>query len=263
MTRWIGQFKREWIVMKSSVLIYAMLNLIVVVGGSLFLAKIVGGSPDWYDNVLIIGGFWFVIGMLVGGGVLLKSLEGDMKSPHIWLHAPSSMIELLSVKVVFATCITALLLVWSELIIVLSFFISDATLPVSYVEAFLILLLVFIALVLDSIYVTAVALFFWSIYRVFRTRTRTFGFVIAFALFWGLAYLWERIRVFGFFEALEKIVPLNLIDSALYGEPSKYFFITVVADGVIVSVGTFIFYMLLSVFLIWAGAELFEKKARL
>lgn len=263
MTRWMGQFKREWIVMQPSVLIYALLNLIVVVGGSLFLTKVFTDSPNWFDNVLIIGGFWFIIGMLVGGGVLLKSLEGDMKGPHIWLHSPASMLELISVKVVFATFITAILLIWSELIIVVLFFISTETIAVTYTEAFLILLMVFIALVLDSIFVTAVALFFWSVYRVLHTRTRTFGFVIAFGLFWVSAYLWERIRRLGFFDALEKMQPLHLIDEAVYAEPSKYFFTAVVADGVVVSVGSLLFFMLLSLFLIWAGAELFERKARL
>lgn len=261
--RWLGQFKREWQVMKPNLLIYAVLNLLIVIGGSFFTHRIFTDSPQWFDHVLIIGGFWFVIGMFVGVGVMLKSLEGEMKNPYVWLHSPATMLELISVKVVFATFMTTLLLIWSEFIIVVLFFSSTATLPVPYGEAFYILLVVLIAFILNSIFITASGFFFWSIYRILHTRTSVFGFAITFGLFGVVMYCWEKIRMLGFFEALEKIWPLRLIDEALYEEPSKYFFVSVVADGPIVSVGSFLFYMILSLLLIWSGALLFEKKARL
>lgn len=260
--RWKGQFKKEWIMMKTSIFIYAMINLIVVIGGPFLLRKVLDGSTDFYEDTLIIGGLWLVAGMFIGVGVLLISLEKELKQSYIWLHSPASMLELVIVKAVFAIFVTVILLIWCQIIMLSMFVYAEMTLAVSYLDAFLALMNIIVVIVANSIYSMAVLFFFWSIYRVLHTRKRIFGFVIAFGLYIMAAILWEKLRGIGFFKALANIEPIHLT-TTIFSYDQTEIFTGLISESVINSVGSLIFYSLLTVLLFWLGARLFEKKVRL
>lgn len=260
--RWKGQFKKEWIMMRTNIFIYAMINLIVVIGGPFLLRKIFDGSTDFYDDTLIIGGLWLVAGLFIGVVVLLISLEKEMKQSYIWLHSPASMLELVLVKAVFAVFVTVILLIWCQLIMAGMFVYADMTLAVSYLEAFLTMINIIVVIVANSIYSMAVLFFFWAIYRVLHASTRTFGFVIAFGLYIIVAVLWEKLRGVGFFKVLANIEPIHLT-TTIFSYDQTEIFTGLVSESVINSVGSVVFYSLLTVLLFWLGAQLFEKKVRL
>lgn len=257
-----GQFKKEWTMMKGNIFIYAMVNFIFIVGGPFMLRKILGATTNFLEDTLLIGGFWFIMGMFIGIVVLCISLEKEMKQPYIWLHSPASMLELVTVKAVFVTFVTIGLIIWCQLIIVGMFIFSDTPLAVSNLAIFLAMAGILVTIVANSIYSMAVLFFFWSIYRVLRTHVRTFGFVIAFGLYLLAAYFWEKLRVLGLFKALANMGPINLTNETFYYDPNDMFTL-LVSDSVLNSVGSLVFYSSLTILLIWAGALLFEKKVRL
>lgn len=262
LTRWKGQFKKEWIMMRTNIFIYALINFIVVIGGPFLLRKVFDGSTDFYDDTLIIGGLWLLAGMFIGVVVLFISLEKEMKQSYIWLHSPASMLEFVLVKAVFAVFVTVILLIWCQLIMAGMFVYADMTLTVSYLEAFLAMMNIIVVIVANSIYSMAVLFFFWAIYRVLHARTRTFGFVIAFGLYIIAAVLWEKLRGAGFFKALANMEPIHLTTATFYFDPSEIF-TALVSDSVVNAVGSLVFYSLLTMLLFWLGAQLFEKKVRL
>lgn len=218
---------------------------------------------NYFVDGVQIGGGWLVLGLFIAIFVLGQSLERDMKQPHIWLHSPASMLELVTVKMVFVTFVTMVLIIWSQLIIVVMFKLSDMTETVSNLDLFQAMAGIFIVIMANSIIAMAILFFFWAIYQVLKTRTKTFGFILAFLLYVLAAMLWEKLRAFGLFKALAKVIPIDLTKPVFFEEVKSSLFLELAADSVMNSVGSIFFYAGLTVLLIWVGAWLLEKKVRL
>lgn len=262
-TRWKGLFKKEWVLLRSGILAYALISVIVVLGGPAFIHYLFGVPLDFFENTMVIAGLWLAFGNLINCGIVFTSLGNEMKQPHIWLHSPAPMLELISVKAVFSTLVTICLTAWCQVLIVIMFFVSDATLKVNYFDAFLVLLSLLIAIVLISIFIMAIGIFFWSVYQVFRSRIGEIAIILSLGLFFAVSYFWEKLRVAGLFHEVRGIIPIKLTDVTFYNDLNSYFLMGIVPDGVVTSVGNLLFYGLLSLALIWAGTTLFEKKVRL
>ncbi|AOV06429.1 hypothetical protein [Sporosarcina ureilytica] len=262
-TRWKGLLKKEWVLMKSGILIYTLITMIVVLAGPTFVHYLFGVPINFFENTMVIAGLWLVFGTLMNCGIIFSSLGKEMKQPHIWLHSPVSMLEFVTVKAVFSTLVTICLTAWCQILIVVQFFFSDATLAVTYFDAFLTLVSVLIAIVLNSIFIMSIAFFFWSVYQVCRSRIGGIAILVAIGFFFVASYVWEKFRVAGLFHAVREIGPIKLTKTTFYNESTSYFFTGIVPEGVITSVGSLVFYGFITLALLWLGTLLFEKKVRL
>lgn len=262
-TRGIGLLKKEWVLMKSGILIYAVISMLVVLGGPTFVHYLFGVPHDFYGNTMIIAGLWLVFGVFMNSGIIFSSLEKEMKQPHLWLHTPVSMLEIVTVKAVFSTLVTLCLTAWCLVLIVVQFFFSGATLIVPYFDTLLPLVSVSIAVVLNSIFFMSLIIFFWSVYQVFRSRIGGFAFILTLGLFIGASYFWEKLRDVGLFHVVREIGPIKLTNTTFYHELNSYFIEGIVPEGVITSVGNLLFYGFITVVFIWLGALFIEKKVRL
>lgn len=249
--------------MKTGIFTYVLLTILIVMVGPEIIHFIFGVPKDFFENTLVIGSTWLVFGTVIGYGVLVTSLGKEMKQPEMWLHSPAPLLQLVGVKALFATFVTANLLLLNGILIVLSFLFSDRVGKVDLMDELLALLSVIIALFLISIFIMAIGFFFWAVYHVIRSYLGEFSIVLTFALFIGAAMLWEKLRALGLFDAVGTFFPIKATSTMLYNESNSYFFTGIVPGGVITSLGSLLVYGTLTVVLFVVGAALFEKKVRL
>lgn len=270
MNKWKGLFKKEWSISKWGIITLVSLNIFVVLLGPTIISQVFGIPQDFFTNTLVLVGAWLIVNILVGVGVLLTSLGHEMKQPDIWLHSPISMLQLVGAKALFATTVTAFLLVLGGCLLGISFLLSGEIGTISVFDGILSLLSVLIALFLHSIFVMAIGFFGWSVYQVIYSRIGRFSrFVTSILFILGIAtglYLSEKLEigraVSGFFHMVKTVGPVKFTDATFYNEHDSYLFTGIVPEGVVFSIGSLFLYGGLTIILFVAGSILFEKKVR-
>lgn len=261
MKSWKGLLRKERVLMRRGTFALTSVNAIIV--GLTLRSSLFGGAQKFFDETLVIIGTWLALSMFIGVWVLYASLRREMKRPDIWLHSSSSMAQLVGVKAIFAAITTASSLVLSGVWLGISFYLSGASKVITFSEGALPLLSVIIAVFLNSIYVMAIGFFLWSIYHVLRERIGWGSIVVILAIFSAGAYLWEKLRVAGVFDAIKKWGPVKMTDVPFYTESKGNFFMGIAHEGVIFSIGSLLVYATLTAVLFVVGTTLFEKKVRL
>lgn len=262
-----GLIQKEWILLKWGIITLVLLNVVIVVAGPLLINRAFDLPLNTFENSQIITGVWFVFNMFVAVGVLLKSLEKEMRQPDIWLHSPAPMWQLVGSKAIFAVVITALLLVLGGLLLIITFLASDAYGIIPKSSGALSLLSVMISIFLKSIYIMALGFMLWSLYQVGRLRSSGLSVIFTTLLFFAGIFtgtvITELFRASRVLTAVKELGPVKLTNIPFYNEHNSYFFTGIVPDGVIFTVGGLILYGALTIVFFVVGAKLFEKKVRL
>ncbi|AXI00463.1 hypothetical protein DV702_12500 [Sporosarcina sp. PTS2304] len=260
---WRGLIRKEWIVMKWLVLWLVLLNVLVVCVAPLVVGHFVGMQGTVNENMHVLAGTWFALYTFAGIGILIYSLTKEMKNPEIWLHSPQSLYELVGVKVWFSALVAISTLFFGGMLASLSLYVAGYWTNETAWQGLLSLVSVVVAISLKLLFVMAVGFFFWSIYEVLQPRLTLLTIPITVTVFVTATVLWEQLRTAGFFDWLRLFVPVRLTTESFYNDQTSYFFMGIVPDGIIFSLGSLLFYLLLSVFLIVLGSKLFEEKVRL
>ena len=272
MKSWKGLFKKEWTLLKWGIIVLALKNVFVILLGPTIINRVFGVPQDFFTTTLILVGIWLVFNIFVGAGVLITSLGREMKRPDTWLHSPASMLQLVGAKAVFAMVVTVFLLALGGLLLGVSFLTSDAIGIISISDGVLSLLLVLLAIFLNSILIMAIGFFIWSVYEVIRShKGKTSGgmlIILSFAgAFTGLILsdkLGIGMAIASVFRSINKIGPVKVTDLAFYNEHTSYLFTSIVpVEDIIFSTGGLLVGGIVTVFLFVAGSMLFEKKVRL
>lgn len=270
MKKWKGLLKKEWAISKWGIISLVFLNVFVVLLGPTIISQVFGIPQEFFTNTLVLVGAWLIFNIFVGVGVLLTSLGHEMKQPDIWLHSPISMLQLVGAKALFAGTVTAFLLALGGGLLGISFILSDAIETISIFDGILAMLSVLIALFLNSVFVMALGFFGWSVYQVIYSRIgRLSRFVTTIFFFLGIAtglHLSEKLAVgraiASFFQTVKKIGPVKFTDATFYNEHDSYFFMGIVPEGVVFSIGSLFIYGIMTIVLFVVGSILFEKKVR-
>lgn len=270
MNKWKGLFKKEWAILKWGIMSLALLNVVVVLLGPTIISQAFGIPQGFFTNTLVLVGAWLIVNIFVGAGVLLTSLGHEMKQLDIWLHSPISMLQLVGAKALFATTVTAFLLVLGGGLLGISFLLSGEIGAISVFDGILTLISVLIALFLHSVFVMAIGFFGWSVYQVIYSRIgRLSRFATSILFFLGMAtglYLSEKLAIgraiASFFHTVKTIGPVKFTNEAFYNEYDSYLFTGIVPEGVVFSIGSLFLYGGLTIILFVAGSILFEKKVR-
>ena len=220
----------------------------------------VDGSHTDQANYLDSISLWFFLHMFLGVIVLLYALGEEMKYADIWLHSPESVVKLVAAKIVIVLFAVSCSLVSCGTILGGLYLVSGG--PVSVFGAKL-FFSVALAILLNSIYVMAIGLFFWSIYQVVRSRINRFwSRSVTLVLFFIWVYIVEKFQGMELFRMIKSFGPLNLPDVTFYNEDNRFMFTGIAHESVIFTVGGLLLYCTVTVALIIAGSVLFEKKVR-
>lgn len=260
---WRGLFKKEWILLKWTVAWVVLLNVLVILVVPSLISSLVGIPGKLYENTYVLGGTWFAFYTFMGAGILSVSLTKEMKSPEMWLHSPRSMLQLVGAKSLFAACTSIVTLFFGGALLGVTLYFLENWTASSAWQGFLALVSILLAISLKLIFVMTIGFFFWSVYQVLRCRTSFFVVPITGFLFVVASILWEVLRINNFFNWLRTLVPLRLTNESFYNEQTSYFFTGFVPNGIVFSIGSLLFYLVLSYLLVAAGSRLFEKKVRL
>ncbi|WP_251667724.1 MULTISPECIES: hypothetical protein [unclassified Sporosarcina] len=260
---WRGLFRKEWVLLKGLTIWIVVLNVLVILAMPSAIANWVGISGVLYEHTHIVAGTWFAFYIFSGVGILFYSLAKEMNTPEIWLHSPRTMLQLAGAKGLFAAFIAIITLFFGGMLAGIALFIlSDGSMASVWQEV-LALVSVLLAISLKLSFMMAVGFFFWCLYQVIRFRTRFFAVPLTVMLFFLALTIGEMLRVNNFFDWLRKLLPIKLTNEPFYNEQTSYFFTGLVPNGIVFSVGSLLFYVVLIYALFAAGSRLFEKKVRL
>jgi hypothetical protein len=248
---WRGLIRKEWTFMWPIVFLLILVNSIIV---------FVDGSHTDQANYLDSISLWFFLHMFLGVIVLLYALGEEMKYADIWLHSPESVIKLVGAKVVIVLFAVTCSLVLCGMLLGVLYFVSGG--PVSVFGATL-FFSVALAILLNSIYVMAIGLFFWSVYQVVRSHINRFwSRSVTLVLFFIGVYLVEKFQGMELFRMIKNFGPVNLPDVTFYKVENSFMFTGIAHEGVVFTVGGLLLYCIVTVVMIIAGSILFEKKVR-
>lgn len=259
-----GLIRKEWCLLKWGIIILFLMNIAILVAGPYLINRIYDLPLTTLENARIITGIWFVFNMFVGVGVLFTSLEKELKQRDIWLHATTSMWQLVGVKVVFAASVTFLLLLLDGGILTVTVVLSDGSETIPKLDGILSLLSVMISIFLKSIYIMAFGFMFWALYQMVRSQSKdlsaVFTMLFLFAGIFTGTIISELFRASKILTAIKEFVPVKLTEFPFYTEDNSYFFTGIVQDGVIFTIGGLILYGGLALAFFVVGAKIFEKR---
>ncbi|MFS0575662.1 hypothetical protein AB1K83_08510 [Sporosarcina sp. 179-K 3D1 HS] len=264
MKSWRGLLRKEWMMLRRSVTILAILSILIVLVGPSVVGQLFDVPGEYAAHAFILGGTWIGFQLFLGVSILFMSLGNELKRPDIWLHSPISMYGLTGAKVAFAAIVTAGSMVWSGMLLGIAFILSGEGGSISFENGVLPLLNTICALFLRSLFIMGVGFFFWSVYQVLRSRYGSFLSTIMTYIVLALSMVvWEKLRVTGIFEPLKTFMPVKWTDVDFYQESHSYFLAGLIPGSVIFSVGGLLLYGAVTVASFMAGSVLFEKKVRL
>ena len=83
MTSWNGLLKKEWVLMRWSMIAFMVAFIVITV--SSFAPAAVGGIVDTDEIISMFSTLY----MFFGAALFLQSLHNDMKQHDVWLHTPA------------------------------------------------------------------------------------------------------------------------------------------------------------------------------
>ncbi|WP_252504822.1 hypothetical protein [Sporosarcina sp. Marseille-Q4943] len=185
MTSWNGLLRKEWVLMRYSLVTFIVVFFVIAV--SSFAPMAVGGIMDGVELTQMFS----MMLMLMGASFFLHSLHIDMKQPDVWLHSPYSIVKLLGVKA-FMSILFVLggFIIWSG-IGVGAFFIGGFAGGIPGLTPLL-------KMLVNTLFFISAGLLIWVIYKILEIRIGWLAAVISLipisiaAMIWGfLIAVWE------------------------------------------------------------------------
>ncbi|MEK5036458.1 hypothetical protein [Sporosarcina sp. FSL K6-3457] len=260
MQQWNGLLRKEWLMMKSLLLVGAL----VAVAAMLFLPIIVtrfwGEGVQVFETALVI--CFLCAGVSVSAPViaLLTMLERDMKRPDVWFHSNASIFKLVGSKVVFALLIGASGLLIPTIVLALHYALSTPSILTFNALLFYGSIFV-VVLFIASISILCTGFFFWVLYRLMAPSIKGFSKPITIILFFVSLLGVERIRSSDLYNKLIKVGPIDLLGlkNPKLDVGNGYFEVT----GTTFYTGQIVFDTFFIVVAFVVATVLFEKKVRL
>lgn len=189
MTSWNGLLRKEWMIMRYSLVTFIVVFIVIAV--SSFAPMAVGGIMDGVELTQMFS----MMLILCGASLFLHSLHTDTKQPDLWLHSPFSIVKLLGIKVFMAILfVFGSFIIWSG-IGVGAYFIGGFA---GGIPGFTPLLKILV----NTLFFISAGLLIWVIYKILEIRTGWLAAVISLipisvaAMIWGiLIAVWETMEL--------------------------------------------------------------------
>lgn len=189
MTSWSGLLKKEWMILRYSLITFTVVFVVIAV--SSFAPMAVGGIMDGVELTQMFS----MMLMLMAVSFFLHSLHTDTKQPDLWLHSPFSIVKLLGAKT-FMAILTVFggFIIWSG-IGVGAYFIGGFAGGIPGLTPLL-------KVLLNTFFFISAGLLIWVIYKVLEVRMGWFAAFISLIpfsitmLIWGfLIVVWETLEL--------------------------------------------------------------------
>ena len=246
--------------MKWPVITLVLINIVITV---LEISPVFAGLLDRnMIEILTSSNTWFNLNLYMIVVLLLVSLTDDMKRTDIWLHSNASILQLVGAKIVFAGLAVTCSLILCGIVIAVS---GGANASATEVLA---LIATIAVLVLNTLYVSIVAFFIWTVYQVLRLRIGRGLLAMIVTLFLGIMgmFVWMVVWFMPWFQAIKEMGPIFELSTMTAGLPylreSNFIVAGLFPESALMTVGSLLLYIGLSSGLFIGGAMLFEKKVR-
>lgn len=187
MTSWNGLLKKEWVLMRHSLVTFIVVFVVIAV--SAFTPMAVGGIMDGVELTQMFS----VMLIFMAASLFLHSLQTDTKQPDVWLHSPFSIVKLLGVK-----AFTSILFVFGGFIIwsglgVVAYFIGGFVGGIPGLTPLL-------KMLVNTLFFISAGLLVWVIYKILEVKMGWVAAVISLlpisiaAIIWGfLIVVWDNL----------------------------------------------------------------------
>ena len=189
MTSWNGLLRKEWVLMKYSLVTFIVVFVMIAV--SSFAPMAVGGIVDGIELTQMFS----MMLIFMATSFFLHSLHTDTKQPDVWLHSPFSIVKLLGVKA-FTSILFVLggFIIWSG-IGVGAYFIGGFADGIPGLTPLL-------KMLVNTFFFISAGLLIWVIYKILEIRLGWLASIISLipisfaAITWGiLIAVWETLEL--------------------------------------------------------------------
>ena len=260
MQQWNGLLRKEWLSMKSLLLVSALFAVATMLFLPMIITGIWGNGAQVFETALVICFMWACACALAPVIALFTMLERDMKRPDVWLHSNSSIFKLIGSKVVFALLIGAGGLLISTIVLALHYALSTPSILTFNALLFYGSIFV-VALFIASISMLCTGFFFWVLYRLMAPSIKGFSMPITIILFFVSLLVAGKIGSSDLYNKVVKVGPIDLLGlkNPKLDVGNGYFEVT----GTTFYTGQIVFDTFFIVVAFVVATVLFEKKVRL
>ena len=256
---WKGLLRKEWAFMKWPVITLVFINIVITV---LEISPVISGLLDRnMIETLTSSNVWFNLNLYMGVFLLLVSLFNEMKRADIWLHSRASIKQIVGAKILFVGLAVTCSLLLCGVVIGVS---GGANSTLTEVLTFMATIA---AIVLNTVYVSIVAFFIWSVYQVLRSRIGSLAIIVTLVLVVICTFLWALVWFTNWFQMIKEMGPILEVSTMTAGLPylreTNLLFAGLMPESALMTVGSLLLYIVISLGLFIGGATLFEKKVRL
>ena len=175
MKQWNGLLKKEWFAMKGWFYGSIITQLCVVLFlsfSSTFLMK----EVSMMEILPIFSGIWgLMLSVILPTTVLLVSLNKEMQRPDIWLHSTASTVKLFGVKMLFASMIGFVNVVFPLIIVLVGSKFSGFPIAILFNEVFQFGTHSALMFFLLSIFIMCIGLFLGVLYQLLKPVVKGFS----------------------------------------------------------------------------------------
>jgi hypothetical protein len=243
MKQWNGLLRKEWLVMKGwfyGSLITQICGVLFLSFASIFLFE----EFSMRELLSFFSTLWIIISVVLPTMVLLVSLNQEMVRPDIWLHSTVPTAKLFGVKMVFASMIGFINLLFPLII----FLIESKLSALFVIMSFLL-----------SIFIMCTGLFLGVLYQLLKPVVKGFSGPIVVMIFLFLSWLQARLAESAIYT---KITHFGRINQEVTYDIQKERF-SFEFGNMEIRTGELLIDTTIAVLLFIAATTLFEKKVRL
>lgn len=186
--RWRGLCQKEWMLMRWQVIGFFIMNLII---GLLSVAPLATGAVTNMESELnSLHKMWLVMHMVLGPILIFTSLEQDKKQPDVWFHSPSSMWQIIGVKVFMTTMIVFGSLVVSSLMVAVAYYAGPSMDTVPIVTAGVLTASLIVTALVNAVFNIVATLFIWVLIQYFNLRIGWLSSIAVLIPFYVIVIIW-------------------------------------------------------------------------
>lgn len=262
MTAWLSMIRKDFR-MGRGMLLLPIIAIIIILGFSEFLKFKIG------ENGFLFAMAVFMLGIHPGFMVIyfVKTLRSESKRMHLWLHNPLSGFALLGSKLVSGvmTLIVSLILTTLLLFLAMNYDIKlFQTTPFTVSDTLQVVNFITINIFLSSIYFAMWYMFYWSVYITLKSRIgKGFSILGTFIVFFIINNLNGLFKESAFYSALTNwgslhiMIPQHIVTAI---GMLRNFNVNMVTDHIVVNVGVYVFYAIVSMLLFIVSSWLLDHK---
>ena len=260
MKQWMGLFKKEWISMRGSLYVTALIAIMLLVLLPFVLTRMNSLETDAFEVILMICFFWLAASILIPVIALFNGLEKEMKRPDVWLHSTASAFQLFGTKSTFAALIGAVCFLVPTIFIAFVYGFANVPLEVPFNDMATTGIFLVVSFFFSSIMIMCMGLFFWVLNQLMKPYIKGLSIPALVVLFFILSGLFEKVRQTAFYEKVTHFGPIEGFNGIEFDISKGNFFIETDTDTFYT--GEFIVTFVFIVVLFIVSIVLFDRKVR-